>query len=82
VPPCNLLLRLLLGEVTAARIPSDADERVRDLVRWSRSPSTAGQLAGSQLFPQSVPQECPIEREISHGPRQAPIVIPQLLELP
>lgn len=33
------------GELTAVRIPSESDERVRDVVRWSRSPCDAGQPA-------------------------------------
>jgi transposase len=33
------------GELVAVRIPTEADERVRDVVRWSRSPCDAGQPA-------------------------------------
>ncbi len=33
------------GELVPVRIPSEADERVRDVVRWSRSPCDAGQPA-------------------------------------
>ncbi len=34
-----------VSELVAVRIPSEADERVRDVVRWSRSPCDAGQPA-------------------------------------
>ncbi len=33
------------GALTVVRIPSESDERVRDVVRWSRSPCDAGQPA-------------------------------------